>query len=140
VETTPLSLNIYDRDFTMNSLAIPFGGNQIMDVTGRGVSDIKHKIVSSILPPYMSVPGDPLMITRAIRFSVKFGFGIEKQLWQAMKDNRGSLKSLSPERLAIEAYVLSKYPQSKRILVLLGLQDLLDDEIIKQGEEESEDG
>lgn len=140
VDPTPLSMNIFDRDFTMNSLAIPFGRNEIMDLTGRGVSDIRHRIVSSILPPAFSVPSDPLMITRAVRFSVKFGFAIEKSLWQAMKDHRMSVKKLSPERQAVEAYVLSKYPQSKKTLTLLGLQDLLDDEIIKKGEEESEDG
>lgn len=138
VEPTPLSLNIFDRDFTMNSLAIPFGRNEIMDLTGRGVSDIRHRIVSSVLPPDFLVPSDPLMITRAVRFSVKFGFAIEKKLWKAMKEHRMSVKKLSPERLAIEAYVLSKYPQSKKTLTLLGLQDLLDDEIIKKGEEESE--
>jgi len=139
-DPTPLSLNIFDRDFTINSLAIPLGKNEIMDLTGRGVSDIRHGVISTIMPAESVIPRNPLLITRAVRFSVKFGFAIEKNLWQAMKDHRGNLKSLSPERMAIEAYVLSKYPESERILFLLGLQDLMDDEIIEKGEKESENG
>jgi len=139
MEPTPLSLNIFDRDFTINSLAMPFSRNEIMDLTGRGISDIKHMIISSIVPAQAIIPRNPLMITRAVRFSMKFGFAIEKNLWRVMKENRESLRGLSTERLAIEAYVLSKYPESKRMLLMLGLQDLLEDELIQKGKEESED-
>lgn len=135
IDPTPLALNIYDRDFTINSLAMPLDSNEIMDVTGRGIQDIKRGMISSILPAGYSVPNNPLMITRAVRFSARFGFGIEASLWKAMKTYRASIKTLSPERLAIEAYVLSKHHGTRRLLRLLGLQDLLDDEVVSMGEE-----
>jgi tRNA nucleotidyltransferase/poly(A) polymerase len=140
VEETPIALNIFDRDFTMNSLAIKIGGNEILDMTKRGLKDISQKVVACIIPPEIKVPEDPLLITRAIRMSAKYGFTIDKDLWKAMKKNSGLLeRRLSPHRIAIEAYVLSKYPETKVLIEMLGIKYLEAPEIIEMGAESAEE-
>ena len=117
VPETPISMNIFDRDFTINALAIKVGTNKIEDITKRGLLDIERKMVVSILPPEIRVKNDPLMITRAIKLSAKYGFDIDKSLWKEMRRNSGALeKKISPERLAIEAYILSRYPKAKELI------------------------
>jgi tRNA nucleotidyltransferase/poly(A) polymerase len=103
------------------------------------MSDIYDKRVASILPPDVSVPRNPLMITRAVRFSAKYGYRIEKGLWEAMKKNRSELqKSLSERRLAIEAFVLAKYPKARELLEELGIDYLEEPALIEEGEESAE--
>jgi len=110
VEATPIARNIFDRDFTINALAIPIGSDQVLDLTKRGMDDIDEGRIASILPPEEAVPRNPLMITRAVRFAYKYDYVIDGALWHAMKTNVGKLKEgISPERLAIEAFVLSKH-------------------------------
>lgn len=140
VEETPISLNIFDRDFTMNSLSIKVGTNEILDITRRGISDIRAKRVVSIIPADVAVPHDPLMITRAIRMSVKYGFEIDPALWKAMKKYADLLRTrLSAERLSIEAYVLSKYPKTKDIIDSIGITYLESPALIEEGHEMAEE-
>ena len=140
VEETPIAMNIFDRDFTMNSLAIKVGTSEILDITKRGLNDIKAKRVVTIIPADIKVPDDPLIITRAIRMSAKYGFEIDRELWMAMRKYSNKLEQkLSVHRLAIEAFVLSKYPQSKGMLDLLGIKFLEAPEMVEMGKEESED-
>ena len=137
VEETPLALNVFDRDFTMNALAIRVGTNEILDVTKRGMPDISDHRIASIIPPDVAVPRNPLMITRAIKFAARYGFSIERNLWKAMAKHVGQLeKKLSPERIAIEAYVLSKYPQAEEMLEKLGLGKLESPAMIEKGKDE----
>lgn len=139
VEESPIAKNVFDRDFTINSLTMKIGTNILMDLTKRGISDIRKKRISSILPPHVVLKRNPLMITRAIKFSCKYGFEIDQTLWKAMKENVNELKhSISEERLAIEAYVLSKFPNSKGFLKNLGIDYLDDKKMIEKGKKEGE--
>jgi len=139
VAENPIALNIFDRDFTMNSLAIHVGTNRILDITKRGITDIHNKNVVSIIPAEVKVKEDPLMITRAIRMCVKYNFSIDDALWKAMKRYSGLLnKKLTPQRLAIEAYILNKYPASKEFINKLGIEYLRSTELVELGTEEAE--
>jgi poly(A) polymerase len=140
IDATPLAKNIFDRDFTVNSLAIPLGRNEIIDITRRGMEDLQRRMIASILPAKDVLPKNPLMITRALRLHCKYGFGIEKQTWQAMLENVDSFRNkISPERQAIEAYLLSKYGESIHLLEQVGLPELSLEEMITTGEKEADE-
>lgn len=140
VEETPIAKNVFDRDFTINSLSIRVGTNEILDLTRRGMSDIDDKRIASILPPDIKVAEDPLLITRAIKFAAKYGFSIEPNLWNAMKKHRNLLpKKLSAERLAIEAYMLSKIPGTRALIDQVGIKYLELNDFIEQGRKEAEE-
>jgi hypothetical protein len=139
VEPTPIAMNIFDRDFTINALAIPIGSNQVVDLTKRGMDDIDEKRIASILPPEDVVSRNPLMITRAVRFAYKYDYTIDGKLWHAMKTNVDKLKEdISPERLAIEAFVLSKHDVGD-MLDELGLEYMHGPKMVEVGKELSEE-
>jgi tRNA nucleotidyltransferase/poly(A) polymerase len=139
IEATPLALNIYSRDFTINSLAIPIGGDEIIDLTRRGMPDIHDKRIASILPPDDAIPDNPLIITRAVRLAAKYNFRIEANLWRAMKEHIQALEEkISPERLALEALAMSPY-NVKPMLKELGLSILAEEEFIEAGQEIDEE-
>lgn len=139
IQSNPLSMNIFDRDFTINSLMIPLGSKEVIDLTGRGIRDIENSVIASILPADEAVSKNPLMITRAIRFAYRYGFKIAGDLWKAMQKYAPLLKQkMSPERLAIEAYVLSKYKADKT-LASLGLKYLASPALVSAGEEKADE-
>lgn len=133
VEASEIAKNIFHRDFTMNALAIKFGETSILDPTRRGVEDINDRRIVSILPPDVSVSKNPLMITRAIKFACRYDFAIDESLWKSMKRNIKEMEALSPERKAIEAYVLSHYPAAREMLLKLGLKDMASPAVVDEG-------
>jgi tRNA nucleotidyltransferase (CCA-adding enzyme) len=79
VERGSIKLDLYRRDFTINTLAIrinpsPFG--QLLDFFG-GQRDIKDRTVRVL--HNLSFVEDPTRILRAVRFEQRFGFRIGKQ-------------------------------------------------------------
>jgi tRNA nucleotidyltransferase (CCA-adding enzyme) len=103
VSISPLNINIYARDFTINTLIQDLNDRELYDITGYGVHDIENKIIRTIVNPDIVIPSNPLIILRAIRFSLRYGFEIDKDLRRAISTNSHYIrKVLSPERLQIE--------------------------------------
>ena len=78
VEPTPLNKDIYSRDFTINTLLFDPDTGKIIDLTGRGVSDIENRILMTPLEPRKSLSINPKNILRGIRFVVQFGLTIDE--------------------------------------------------------------
>jgi tRNA nucleotidyltransferase (CCA-adding enzyme) len=79
VEFGSLKLDLYRRDFTINTLAIaltPDEFGQLIDFFG-GQRDLKERIIRVLHS--LSFVEDPTRILRAIRFEQRFGFRIGKQ-------------------------------------------------------------
>ncbi|HBZ57519.1 MAG TPA: polya polymerase, partial [Syntrophobacteraceae bacterium] len=79
VEFGSLKMDLYRRDFTINTLAValnPDSFGQLVDFFG-GQRDIKEKVVRVL--HNLSLVEDPTRILRAIRFEQRFGFRIGKQ-------------------------------------------------------------
>ena len=78
VELSSIKLDLYRRDFTMNTLAIrlnPTNFGELIDFFGAQ-KDIKEKVIRVI--HNLSFVEDPTRIFRAIRFEQRFGFQIGK--------------------------------------------------------------
>ncbi len=79
VEFGSLKLDLYRRDFTINTLAIalnPEEFGELIDFFG-GQRDLKEKVIRVL--HNLSFVEDPSRILRAIRFEQRFGFKIGKQ-------------------------------------------------------------
>lgn len=79
VEFSSLKMDLYRRDFTINTLAIdlnPENFGHLIDFFS-GQKDIKEKVIR--LLHNLSLVEDPTRILRAIRFEQRFGFKIGKQ-------------------------------------------------------------
>lgn len=104
VSTSSLKLDLFRRDFTINTLAIKLNKRDygtMVDYFG-GQKDMRERIIRVL--HNLSFVEDPTRIFRAIRFEQRFGFKIGKLTLSLMKNavDINCLKELSGRRLFIE--------------------------------------
>ena len=88
------------RDFTINAMAYapdtgivdPFGGRE----------DCKNRVLRCVGDAEQRFGEDALRILRALRFSARLGFPIEKNTARAAREGRDQLQKISRERVAAE--------------------------------------
>jgi putative nucleotidyltransferase with HDIG domain len=92
------------RDFTINSLFLRLDNFEIVDLTLKGIDDIKNKIIRTANPQEAEkkFTEDPLRILRAIRQSLQLGFEIEKQTYLSIQFAANRINIVSPERIRDE--------------------------------------
>jgi tRNA nucleotidyltransferase (CCA-adding enzyme) len=86
VELSSLKLDLYRRDFTINTLAVALSPERfgaLIDFFG-GQRDIKEKTIKVL--HNLSFVEDPTRTLRAVRFSERFGFEIGKQTMNLIKN------------------------------------------------------
>jgi tRNA nucleotidyltransferase/poly(A) polymerase len=94
---SPMLLELYSRDFTINTLLETLDFTAMYDLTSEGINDIKTKIIRCPINPEITIGVDPRRILRAIKFSLKFGFAIEDGLKTAMLNNHSKITTLPPK-------------------------------------------
>lgn len=89
------------RDFTVNALAVPVGGDrsQVIDPLG-GIADLERKVLRRCGPE--SIASDPVRGLRAIRASVAYGLRIEPATRADVRAHAARLAEVSPERVRDE--------------------------------------
>jgi poly(A) polymerase len=115
-----LQEDIWRRDFTVNALCQTLDG-RIIDVTGRGLDDLRHGVLRTPLDPEQTFSEDPLRMFRAARFAAQLGFAMAPGLTAAMSRMAARSEILSAERVAEEfrRLLVSDHPRA-------GLQVLRD--------------
>ncbi|EPE37444.1 poly(A) polymerase [Candidatus Photodesmus katoptron] len=93
------------RDFTINAMYYNIKDYSIHDYFG-GISDLKNKVIRLIGNPKIRYREDPVRILRAIRFSVKLNFHIEKDTAQPIQELSYLLKEVPAARLYEESLKL----------------------------------
>lgn len=88
----------FRRDFTVNTLYRDISNDRILDLTGRGIADIKHGVIRTPQDPDVTFDDDPVRILRCIRFATRFGWKIEPETMEALRRNIGRLSIVSKER------------------------------------------
>lgn len=73
------------RDCTVNALFYNLHSQEVEDFTGRGLEDMKNKLIRTPLPPFETFNDDPLRVLRLIRFSSRLGFEIVPEAKEAMQ-------------------------------------------------------
>ena len=66
-----MKLELYSRDFTMNTLLESLDFTSIYDLTGEAIGDIRANLIKCPVDPKISIGNDPRRILRAIKFSIK---------------------------------------------------------------------
>lgn len=121
-------LDALRRDFTVNSLFYDIATSSVVDYVG-GLADIQAGLIRTIGQPDLRFQEDPVRMIRAIRFSARLGFDIEKATRKSI-EKQGELISRSPIPRVTEewARLLEEGASSKAIGLLydLGLLDHLD--------------
>ena len=108
----------YRRDFTVNGLFYNIRDFSVIDWVG-GMSDIKKKVIRSIGDPEIRFQEDPVRMMRAIKFSSRLGFKIERKTAAAMKKYHAMILSASLPRVCEEVFRLFPYGHSAEAFRLL---------------------
>jgi tRNA nucleotidyltransferase (CCA-adding enzyme) len=108
VESASVKMDLYRRDFTVNTLAIqlnPKAFGELIDFFG-GVKDVKEKTIRVL--HNLSFVEDPTRVFRAIRFEQRFGFQIGKHTQNLMRNavKVGFLERLSGGRVLSEIILI----------------------------------
>ena len=125
--------DIYRRDFTVNSLIMNVINDEIRDITGKGIADIKAKIIRATSQPNIIFEEDPLRMLRAVRFAVQLNFSIDNETMNGIIRNAPKIKNISRERIRDELIkiLLSPAPADGiRMLVHSGIMQYVIPEII----------
>ncbi|MDR2578518.1 MAG: CCA tRNA nucleotidyltransferase [Chitinispirillales bacterium] len=106
------------RDFTINGMFYDPLTEEVIDyVDGR--RGIDEKVIKAIGDPGQRFREDYLRMLRAVRFAARFGFEIEEQTFQAIRDNAHHIKLISVERIFAEMGKMLTGPNPDRSLELL---------------------
>ena len=92
----------YRRDLTINSLYINISNGEILDLTKKGLNDIKSHIIRTPCDPNITFDDDPLRMLRVIRFSTRYNWNIEHETLIGIRNNVQRIQMISKERIADE--------------------------------------
>lgn len=116
----------YRRDFTVNGLFYDIRDFSVIDWVG-GMKDIKKKIIRAIGDPEIRFQEDPVRMMRAVKFSSRLGFRIEKRTLAAMKKYHACILNASVPRVCEEVFRLFPYGCSAEAFRLMFDTGLLGD-------------
>ena len=124
----PASLDddVRRRDFTINTLLMDWDGT-VLDLTGRGLSDLQARRIATPLEPRTTFDEDPLRMLRAVRFATTLEFALDPAVEAAIRDQSARLQppTVSMERIRDEFSKLLLAEQLQRGLELLDATRLL---------------
>ena len=116
----------YRRDFTVNGLFYDIKDFSVIDWVG-GMDDIKAKVIRSIGDPEIRFQEDPVRMMRAIKFSSRLGFRIERKTASAMKKYHRCILTASVPRVCEEVFRLFPYGHSEEAFRLMWSCGMLSD-------------
>ncbi|MBV9524563.1 MAG: HD domain-containing protein, partial [Candidatus Dormibacteraeota bacterium] len=93
-----LEEDVTRRDFTVNALCQTLDG-RVIDITGRGLADLRAGVLRTPLPPDETFSEDPLRMFRAARFAAQLQFTVDSEIVAAMRAQARRVAILSVERV-----------------------------------------
>jgi poly(A) polymerase len=108
-----LEEDIWRRDFTVNTLCQTLDG-EVLDITGRGLDDLRAGVLRTPLDPRETFSEDPLRMYRAARFVAQLGFTLAEGVLDAMREVAPRAEILSVERVSEELrrLLISPHPRA----------------------------
>jgi tRNA nucleotidyltransferase/poly(A) polymerase len=126
VRAATLEEDVLRRDFTVNSLLMQWDG-QVIDLTRRGLQDLKARRIVTPLDPQATFDEDPLRMLRAVRFATTLEFALDPAVSAAIKQHARRLQPpvVSMERIRDEFSKLLLAEKTEAGLLLLDSVGLL---------------
>jgi len=116
----------YRRDFTVNGLFYNIKDFSVIDWVG-GMKDIEKKVIRAIGDPSIRFQEDPVRMMRAIKFSSRLGFKIEKKTGEAIKKHHMCILTAAVPRVCEEVFRLFPYGHSAEAFRAMYTYGLLSD-------------
>jgi len=121
VDITPLQggsleADLAKRDLTINALALPLRGGELVDRHG-GVADLDARVLRMVGPTVLR--DDPVRLVRLARLACQLGFGIDPATRLRARMDAGEVLGPAPERVAEELRRIARLPDAWRGLEAL---------------------
>ncbi len=128
-ETVRLGVDLAEdlsrRDFTINAMALPVGGGDLVDPFG-GQADLAAGLIRAVGDPLQRFAEDGLRPLRACRFASQLGFDMEAATQAAIPERLDVARKVAMERVFKELDKLLRGQEPQRGLALLAKSGLLD--------------
>ncbi|MEJ2605144.1 MAG: hypothetical protein P8Z41_00555 [Anaerolineales bacterium] len=121
---TTIEDDLRDRDFTINAIAVRLSAPYTWIDPLGGARDVKEKVVKACSSH--SLADDPVRALRAIRFALSFGFQIADETREGIVRVKGTLGSVSFERIRDELMQICRMPHPGKAFRLLDYMGILD--------------
>jgi tRNA nucleotidyltransferase (CCA-adding enzyme) len=122
VEPSSLSDDLARRDFTINAMAIPLGGEPVLIDSHSGLDDLLAGLLRVL--HRRSFTDDPTRALRAARYAARFGFALETETAELL--GAADLSTVSADRRQAELLRLAGEPTAVRGLELIVEWGLVD--------------
>lgn len=116
----------YRRDFTVNGLFYDIKDFSVIDWVG-GMKDLKRGLIRAVGDPDIRFQEDPVRMMRAVKFSSRLGFKIEKKTAAAMKRHHACILNASVPRVCEEVFRLFPYGNSMTAFMMMWEYGMLGD-------------
>lgn len=113
------------RDFTINAMALPVGGGDLVDPFG-GRADLSSRTIRAVGDPLKRFGEDGLRPLRACRFAAQLGFDVEPATLAAIPQRLDVARKVAAERVFTELDKLLRGADPGRGLTLVAESGLLD--------------
>lgn len=104
------------RDFSINAMAISLAANDYGELVDlhQGKGDLEHRLIRILHP--RSFSDDATRILRAVRYEQRFGFQLEIQTAQLLKQDIPMLDTISGDRIRHELELIFKEKQPEFVI------------------------
>ena len=99
LQGTTIEEDLGRRDFTINAIAVPVAGGEVVDPQG-GAADLRAGVLRLVSP--RAYEQDPLRALRLVRFAAELGFAPEPETERLTAQTAPRLSEPSPERVFAE--------------------------------------
>lgn len=99
------------RDATVNALFLNLKSQQVVDLTRRGLDDLRAKRIRTPLEPFQTFMEDPLRVLRLIRIGSKLQFTIDTDTKDCMRNDvvqKALDNMITRDRINIEIFKMAK--------------------------------
>lgn len=143
VEPATIEEDLLRREFTFNTLLWRLSSlgegpenAEVLDLLGRGRSDLENRLLRTPRDPDQTFLDDPTRMLRAIKFMARYGFHLDELVRDSIIQNAGALKRMpwdALRKIVVEDILLSVKPrESVRLIDELGLSRVLVDLLKKE--------
>jgi len=113
------------RDFTINAMALPVGGGELVDPFG-GQTDLAARTIRAVGDPLQRFAEDGLRPLRACRFASQLGFAVEPATLAAIPQRLEVARKVAVERVFTELDKLLRGSEPHHGMALLAESGLMD--------------
>lgn len=117
--------DVLRRDLTINSLLKNVSTGEVLDLTGKGIEDIKNGVIRTTSDSSIIFKDDPLRMLRAIRFAVKYDFNMDTNVIKSIRKYASLIDTISKERISDELNKILLSPNPSKGIRLLKITTLL---------------